>query len=555
MFTLKINNSFVELDGFNIVRKNPIFNSIGDYTEPFSMPGTDINKKACGMVHPAQAIPASEPDAEIAVFNEPYLKGSAIFENAGDAIGGYIMAGKSHFYSMVKNKNLSDLSCSGIRFPNPAGTFATPADKTAKILTMALTYPSELCDIVAFPVTVKPNNIEQINQWYFGGQTFYAFRMAPFIRLTAVLRFIFAEHGYVIRSNYIMDDDEWKTAVVFNNVVADDLYYEPDGITAKNWGKHLPAYSIKDFIQDVERITNTTFHINNATKEVNIIHNGHFLSNPSHQDYEQYRTEPIAKKRISGTYGRSWSWAGADTDEFAVTTDLSDIVVEAEVNTEDLLPAADDTQVDKIYLALNTDTYWRYTQSGSTESPVYGKERIGTRCGSLKTGLGSYNKSIGLYPLPMHVYTNTGGDYNMLCPCTHQDQLLLADAKHLPFEPSILFFRGMADCIPEVGFTDPVTYPLGSMYKHDTSGTEIQGLQRELATETLENDDPLLNSWYDSPREYLSGNMDIMPWSKLKQIELHRKYTFNGLDYVFDEIKTAVDTQGIETIEYGAYRV
>lgn len=554
MINAKINNQSVEgINTLTIIRRNPMLNDMGASTLPFSLPNTPINCRATGIVDEFQSIPETEPDAEIEIFNEPYMQGSAIFESSGSTLGGYIMAGKSHFYSLIKDKNLRDLQCEGVRFPVLAG-YSDEIELCAQTLTMCLSFQSEICDILAFPVCMRNTHVH-LNAWDFSTGDFAAQStyLCPFLRLTAVLRFIFSEAGYLINENAIMDDAEYKQMVVFNNVPTGSLNYEPDLTTSKIWGSHLPDYSIKSFLSDVETLCNVTFNYDNTKKQVDIVKNGDVLTQIATNDLDEYRTSIIAKKRITNKSGRSWSWAQPDDDDYFVSTDLTDIVITSEVSQEKDLPAASSANADQIFLAQNTSTLWRCKEGGTEDVPTYTMERFGTLAGSLKTGLGSYDRSMGLVPLPMFIYERNN-QYDMLMPRTDQDQVLQWNAKHRDFAPSILFYRGMVEVDPLVSYSGSTSYPLGSIYKKDVFGNDIQGLAKDLATESLENDDPLLNSWYDNAREQITFNVDLLPWSVYRNIKILEKQTLRGLDFIIDNDELQADTLGVDSIKITAYR-
>jgi hypothetical protein len=350
-----------------------------------------------------------------------------------------------------------------------------------------------------------------------------------------------------------MDDAELQNLVVFNNIVSDSLFFEPDMETPKQWSKHLPDYSIKSFIDSLEALTDTTFYINNATKEVYILSNDAPLGMPSVMDLEQWRTAPFQKKRISNKSGRSWSWAKPDSDEFAIEADLNNLVVSATVSTYEDLPAPSSELVDAVYLVANTSTYYRYKQAGTEEAPTYSVERYATPCGSLKTKQGTYNKSIGFYPLPMEVYANS--DYEIVIPRTDQDQLMTWNATHRDFAPTLLYYRGMVECNPDAAWTHETTYPLGSAYIKDVFGNDIQGATRQMGTEHLEAQTPLHRQWSDTANEYITTRIDLLPYRHLMQLAFYKKYTFKGLDIILNEIKITADNLGVSQVEIGGYRV
>ena len=551
MIELRINNKSAEFGGLTVVRKNPAFNDIGDYTEPFGLANTDINRAATGYFDTATPVPDTEPTAEVKVMGDPYISGSAVFESMGSEIGGYMVAGKSHFYNLISGKTLRGLSCAGVKFPIIAPPYSSSAERAAKTLTLALTYSAETCDILAFPCMVS--DTKQINEWYFEEQKFYnGTNLCPFLRLTAVLRFIFTEHGYYIRHNAIMDHAELKNLVVFNNIVTNNLFTEPDGETPKQWSKHLPDYSIKQFLADVETVCHVTFYINNATKQVDIVETENTLRIPSALNIEPYRTSPMQKKRERDKSGRSWSWAQPSDDDFAVSADLGLISAFTEVATEAALPEPAEAYTDKIFFARSTNTYWRYRSSGG-DAPTYSRERFCTSAGALKTGNASYSRAIGLYPMAMHEYV-WPTNYRMLMPRTNADQLYDILSAKKEFAPALLFYRGMQPIDPDASWTHATTYPLGSPFKHDVFGNEIQGADREFSTAYLESQTPLLNFWEDNPREYLTCRADLLPWRLLQQLRFNEPYTFGGVDVVLDEIKTQVDSVGIKTVELGMWR-
>jgi hypothetical protein len=252
---------------------NPLFNDTGSHSLPISVSARipSVNK-AFGFPNSQEAPDPGVISANIKTGIIDLIGSWCINDCQGNKIEAYYKGSNGDFYSMIKEKMLTDLSFGGIKYP--AGVGANHVTVLAYMTTkMDSVYPDN--DWAAFmayladPVdglSEEVNPVTHVNPT--GVPSFYDpgdLNSTVYLFVGAVIDYIFAEFGYKVERNIFREDTDLKRLVIFNT------FNRVTFIDAFDYTKLVPDVLILDFIKAIRDRFNIGFFVNEQSRSVKIL--------------------------------------------------------------------------------------------------------------------------------------------------------------------------------------------------------------------------------------------------------------------------------------------
>lgn len=470
----EIEGKIVELGSTVISHRmnNPMFEDVGSYSLPFTIPATNYNKSILNRntrTYSATVFIGAWP-----------IYGAYIMETSDDDIfEGYFTTGNSVFRSKVDGVLLSDLSHTEI-IPGSASLSFTEA------LTAAANSSFPTYNYTCFPM-LNPEYYNEdpftrhqvINAWTFDPENTDADRFwnfhsldverlfAPSFYLVFVLQRLFSEYGYSIESNAILDDTELKTLVIPNMNTKGPL-----SSTMQNYELSfedaLPPVEINKFISAIEDAFNLTVFISDISRTVHIVKNTGIVKSQAEKKLTlQKRVHNIEEKAD----GYSLAFEKPSGDSFYNIADTDNYSLGLSVfNKEDISYYPASSFKNQLCKVVNNDIYY-LSKLTNSKPETWEWEYLGKDYQDGKNGKGDFQRSIGFAP----VLTDNDYIYDLNTPGPQEFALLpkvevscynSADMQeYRTFESlRLLFYRGIVTAGGDI--LDPndqvATYPLAS---------------------------------------------------------------------------------------------
>lgn len=276
-----VNNIKVPFSGsISLKFANPLFNDIGSYSFPISFPARiPVIQKAFGY--------PDKREAEIKPYIEGRIKtqfcdllGSWGVNEAGDNINTYFKPGSGDFFSLIKDKLLSDIDFGGVKWPIGEGApwmyiFAHLNTK------MDVSYPDSdyavYCAYMPNAVDIEnPFDVKFINKVF---QTIVdplefddtCKNTSIYLFAGTVIDYLFSNHGYRVEENIFRKDPDFKKLTIFNtfNLRAPNSN-EYSGQARIDYKDLVPHLTCGDFLKAIRDRFNIGFFINEQQKSVRI---------------------------------------------------------------------------------------------------------------------------------------------------------------------------------------------------------------------------------------------------------------------------------------------
>jgi hypothetical protein len=265
----------------SIRRTNPMFEDVGSYSLPFSIPRTKRNEQILKLNNAAIHSGTRSFDAIIYVGPIPIYGELVITDVYESVYETYFTTGNSTFRSKVQNIMLNDLDYTEeiegsavLSFTEALTTAAKSSYPTYNYTCFPMMAPDYYDTDVFFrtplinPWSYNQNYPDQA-KFVESGVRSFEHMYAPSFYLCFVIQKIFDLFGYSIENNEIYDDAELRTLVIANvNTLGltDTTFKQYD----LKFSKALPQISISEFISSLEKLFNVTFFISEESKIVNI---------------------------------------------------------------------------------------------------------------------------------------------------------------------------------------------------------------------------------------------------------------------------------------------
>jgi hypothetical protein len=457
---------------------NPLFNDIGSYSLPMTFPAkVPAVQKAFGFPSQLEAETPAYISGRIKAGKIDLIGSWKVTDTSTKEIEAYFRSGIGDFYSMIKDKLLTDLEFGGIKYPAGVGANAGTvlAYMTTKMNAVYpdddwaafLAYMPDTCDGSSMKVNaITHDAVTGIPRF----ATSATLNSTVYLFVGTVIDYIFEEFGYQIEENIFRKDTDLKQLVIFNtfNRVADDAF---------DYSRLLPRRTIADFLKAIRNRFNVGCFINEQNRSVKIISfNSIIQSGPSEEIICGKLT--INKNKVSGIsfpisapdewcaheYG---SLAELDPENTLVTVDIyEDIFIMIQDHPNDI--------IGKIVFVTAESNYYLVVSSTVVEKKCSGQFPYVAGDGSLE--IEQFSGIPANYTLEKNFETLV--EY-VIPRCDLKSNRNGYEFTDYPL--MFTFARGVQDC-----FVFPVynafarQYPEGSNDIYDANGDAISGASLSL---------------------------------------------------------------------------
>lgn len=327
-------------DSMSLQLNNPMFKEVGSHSLPLKVPSNPHNDIALEGFHPGATTSLSRFPAKLLLGAVPYY-GEFIASKRNDQYyEGYFTTGNSTFRDAVRGKKLTDIDYMESIIGPINGRF--PEELNNAVVSSYPTF-NYTCFPIRTPDFFKPYEFTYntlMNPWSFehgvpASQGFvkdFPQRYAPSFYLCFVISEIFAQHGYALEENDLLDDSELNTLVVtnFNSGYMGIVSQQYD----LKFSEALPAIEINDYISGLENLLNITFFINEQSNTVVIKKKGAIVKSLPSKKLKLVRRELNPSESLDGF---SLEYTMDQNDSFALVKSIDGLEVGVNVaNVEDL---------------------------------------------------------------------------------------------------------------------------------------------------------------------------------------------------------------------------
>jgi len=261
MLKIKVGTEYLDMGNFSVSFEllSPVFNDIGSFSYPFTLPATAKNKQVLGF--PAKVNYSNFTTQKVAV--ELYLKGLfwkrgnlVVTEANKDSIRANFTVSEGYFYSTIKDLKLADLDLGGIRLfiDNPWESYFDKTYPETDFILFPLYMPRFYGEINSNAKSIKLNHdllnngfVGKINYWDGNEETYNlpgnTFVLFPF--LNYVLDRLFEHINIAVTKNPFSENEFLMKLVLFNMI--SESYTEED----ISGGDELGSFNLKDYVPDL----------------------------------------------------------------------------------------------------------------------------------------------------------------------------------------------------------------------------------------------------------------------------------------------------------------
>lgn len=572
--------------------KNPMFNDIGSYSLPFTVPSSQRNRQVFNLPHRISKVDQSIKDFNFhALFKGiRFLDGIfSVYKTPGDNYESYLKIGLGGFNSVVKDKTLKDVDYGGNI--HIGATYQDAMDYIDASVDNSYPDYNFVCFPVYNPEFHDPDYNDYLTHYhnYWDEDHFYLYLtgppgksiITPFPYLCFVLDSLFKTYGYFIESSILHTDPELRTLVLLNIMNTNDIrepFFSRD-VRFINFANHVPDIGILEFIKGLENYLNIQFFIDEDHRKVKIRKRDDIISDPSFVDFssnilkQRSLTIPEAQNgyRLTQTPDPDDNYTGDKIE------DIDKRFIRSEVSTFSALPNATlYSEPGDIRLVLDENKYYRVKWDGIQ----YTWTEISLCFDYILPNGDAEWETIFSTPLmdeiedTLQASVHDPGpppvDYYMPFPRTwtvpHIGQ---AESNYPKFALRLLFYRGRVldnkdlTGIPPPGqsLNEPVSnchYPFGSNDVYDHYGNKMAaanysllwtgqyGLKENFWKKTLH--------WDFNIKQEAEFTKILSPL-EFKNILYYRKYRINRTNFLINTIDVTLHNKSIDPATLSVFKV
>lgn len=560
MLQIKVNNQFLDLGKVSITFEllSPIFNEIGSFSYPFTLPATANNKNILG--HPqrinlSNAAPYKNP-AQI-IWNGIVFKNGLLItkETSPDYIKAYIAADEGYFYNLIKDLKLNEIDLGGDRVlaeyyhPTELLIFNDDYDKVFPEVDFTLfpLYAPNFHKDKSFYQTWLNYNNGIINRWntslpapigYFTG-AFNTF--VPFPFLNYIFNRIASQFNISISDNVFYSDQYLRQLVVFRlfsfaeNIGNEQMGDIFNNSSTFNLADGLADISLSDFFQQINTIFKAELFFNNQNNSFKLvlfkdIYNSEAVSFENNT-FKIIIIDPNTYDGFEMTYQLDGS------DDFLEDhyKDISLFTFKSDIPTFIELPASPDEGDMYFIEAIRAYYYWVAPRTYGSNT-YYGEWRFYSNDRDRFT---EGNKQLkinipGVFSRPENGLSTQAGN---------EGELLTVNERFFkpsPAELRLLFFYGLNSAnVPHGGAFITENWP----YSLEWSGDN--GLREKFYKEWIAFHQTTRQAEFEMP----------LTASELKNIDFSKKYRFSGADWLFSKINFTMTNNRITPAKVIAWKI
>jgi len=541
MLDIRIENTSLDLGKVSITFElnSPIFNSVGSFSYPFTLPATAKNKKLLNF--PARInnnIAPGTHAAEIYIDGLIWKRGNLVVkESDRDTIKAYFTVGEGYFYNQIKDLKLKDLDLGGERI----------TDNYSHDNLYSEIYNNKYPDVdfaifelrnsdfwlnTDHEIDFRNLNYNTLNYWDTSNKLNISkntFVFYPYVNYLLDRIVNYFDGSFI--ENEISTDTKLKQLCLYSNNPQNDIQYIGDYLNILQKPTYLlndslPDVSVLEFIKSIEETFAATLFYNDNDGRFSIklfktiidsealkIDNSFVINSVSPNDWEGYTV--------------AWN---NDPDDKLIEDYVRDISIFnfiGSVNSFSQLPITA-TQGDMYFV----ESFSRYFVWSSWSFGGYSWNFASNAFSQIISGIGS--KSITPFGSLYYSHINETNDDQKV-----GNHLLGEGYKDFPIR--FLFYRGMINQKPVGGSTTHnIPFPAYGIHWHGDTG--------------------LYENFWKKPLEFFSRTRQgefkmVLDAATLKNIDFSRKYRFANANWLLSNIKIQVTNDGISPAQITAWKV
>lgn len=550
MIKIEISNENLDLGKVSVTFEltSPIFNQIGSFSYPFTIPATPKNKRLLsfpGRIN-KHTTTSNEFAAKIYLKGMLWKIGNLIVDDVGlQDIKCHFTVGEGYFYNLIKEVMLNQVDLGGDIY---SSELYTPTDRWEK------TYPEvnwtlfplrahkfyDSLDHDGFKEYFSTNLFNTINLWdTIGTQQFNLDQntIVPFVFLNYLVSQVFSHLGINVRKNDIFNNTYLKNLVLIN--LTSMCVMEPDGEDIDNrvpatfnLQNHVPKKPLNELFSFFEKQflaflfyeekTNTasleTFK--NICNKVNVI-----ILQPENI------TNFILKPEYFDGYQIFWEKDSSDEEMSEPRTrDISAYTVRV-VDLYSELPAT--IPDNELYYVVERATYYRTKLA----EEYYSK---GGPFNDFKTGL----KNVEVKPNAAINPFSTATPFTSFHVTRKDGSYIYQDENEVEESFRVLFYS------PEYGTSKP--HPYGCIL-HDHTDTNSQSLAWWGENGLYEN---FFKEFLQMKMNQMQADFKLKPdLAFLRNLKFQEKYRFHEANWLLSKVKFTVTNDTIGAAQVTAFKI
>ncbi len=548
MLQIKINNEFLDLGDYSVTFEllNPIFNDVGSFSYPFTLPLSPKNKNI--LQNPERlhkSLNANKYfDASIFLKGQPWKTGRLILrESTKTTIKANFVVGEGGYFNKIKDLNLHELQHSVYFAGSPRlDLFLDVFNYQYPNADFALFYHKNehLIGDTSIPGNLEPyvDYFKEFNR--FNPVTYYFSQFntfMPFVYVNYVIDLINRTVNINEQFNALKNDAELRQLVFANNTTASSLqiqnnYFPMLPIHLRN---HVPRIKVTDFFKILEETFGLYVMYDEQTNRVTYMLLKDILNSQPVELDVKYKMNPIL----------------ANDNEEGFLLEVNSDIIEELNNVNDLtsydykgsVPTLADLPANA---TIDNDLYFVDDQL----SYYYLADQYGNWSQAANTPYVSLRKAPG-----QRKVNYTTSFLHNLAAVKGNGFLTLGAGKRNEIPCSFLFYRGFVNSKSSQGGTDFYSQPLGTAYdRHPDFEGQYNYSMLWAGTNGV------FEKFHRKPLEFFASTRETefgIPFTpaQLKLIDFSRKYRFAQANWLFDKIRFTVTNRRISPATVTAWKV
>jgi hypothetical protein len=581
---------------------NPMFNDVGSHSIPFRIPASAHNLKVFGFpgrVERYTEFKNRQYPMYIYAEGLHLLTGNLVITSADPStIECYFKSGNGDFWSAVRDKTLQDIDL------GESPTFATPNDALAYMNSSTTSkypeMPFAMFPLVNYGMATSLNEDDvpaqgwrgatMVNYWDPNASSFDLewSSISPFLYLNYVIDKLLETFGLSESERFLLQIPELHKLVLYNNVShfwkenpAFPIPYPGARPTKFEFKNHVQAYSIIDFIVNLQSLFCATMFINDRLKESKFV-----LFKDLINSSEEVKIQRVVSdiNVITGEPYDSFRFSFSNDKDAYHEDDIKDFTNLKQINPiyDFPLPWVNSVPLNYLCLVRTKDIYY-HIEYVSGNPPTREWKRYSK---NIKKEFGEEQENpllviSEIFTLPMYygedifqglfgLTQNGPSPYTQVSwPKAHQKNdyefTSAEDEVSTDFTPRLLFYRG----IQPADLVYVINYPLGSfdVYRATKRYADWPNYAPHMkipdANLALQWDGEygLIENFY---KEYLQWKMagpdklEFNAWfdvTELAALDFSKKYAINNNHMFLDSVEFALTHTGVTVSKVTAYKI
>lgn len=556
MLDIRINNESLDLGKYSITFEltSPIFNDVGSFSYPFTIPATPKNKRVLNV--PGRIAKnkktVKKVDSSIYLKNLLWNNGKLVVTEANsDYIKVYFTVTEGYFYQVINDLFLNEIDLGGIRDINDYGG-NTYDDLFRNVYTN--NYPD--ADFAVFPIKNDHFYESELKSTIANYHPFINYfdvennrmpinnnTLIPFIYVNYLFKRLTTHLDIALEYSDLLIDSELSQIVLFSNNPMVDYHFDLSGnlvFSRKEFfdlKNYLPKVTFKNLIKHLENTFSSYFFYNSRNNILQV----RLLKNILNQapttlncPYKHIGIEPNEYN------GYTVDWENENNDDFIekYARSLTGLNFKGTIESKNLLPSLGN-QLNDLYFVNNPGLFYRWRNSeyfNSTDWYIHSLPYTKIVSGNAKKEIrppGSFLNWVRIPPFKRYPESSMKGN-----------TLILEDDEYEDYSVRFLFNRGFIN-----------DEPYGTPGSTDQYGNDIfnYSIQWHGSTGLYENFWKIPLQFYSKTRK--AEFIMLLQPASLKGIDFSRKYRFAESNWLLSKIKLTASPGKISPSYVTAFKV